>query len=132
MQMISPHRRASAITVFAFLFLALTVFGWGTVYKLSLYNPPGSRSTIMPAAKLLSQKERPSTAEVVERLLPATPIREYTDSYPAIIMIALMFGLRLVISIWIRVTTDHESLAQRFAHSSFFSFRPPPAYLPCN
>jgi hypothetical protein len=132
MRIISPHRRASAVTVFAILFLAFTVFGWGTGYKLSLYDPPGSPSTIIPAAKLLSQKERPSTAKVPTQLLPATPAQEVTKYYPAIVLVALMFSLRLLLSTWVRVTTDHDLLAQRSAHSSFFSFRPPPALLPSN
>src|ERR1700733_3020535 len=132
MRINSPNRRASAVTVFAILFLAFTVFGWGTGYKLSLYDPPGSPSTIIPAAKLLSQKERPSTSKVAAQLLPATPAHEPTKYYPAIVIVALMFSLRLLISTWVRVATDHDSLAQRSAHSSFFSFRPPPAYLPCN
>ena len=132
MQIISPHRRASAVTVFAILFLAFTVFGWGTGYKLSLYDLPGSPSTIIPAAKLLSQKERPSTAKVAAQLVLAAPAHEPTEYYPAILVVALMFGLRFLISTWVRVTAEHDSLAQRSAHSSFFSFRPPPAYLPCN
>jgi len=132
MRIISPHRRASAVTVFAILFLAFTVFTWGTGYKLSLYDPPGSSSTIIPAAKLLSQKERPATAKVAAQLLPATPDREITKHYPAIVMVALIFSLRLLVSTWIRVTTDDDLLAQRSAHSSFFSFRPPPAVLPSN
>jgi hypothetical protein len=132
MRIIFPHRRASAVTVFAILFLAFTVFGWGTGYKLSLYDPPGSPSTIIPAAKLLSQKERPSTAKVAAQLLPAAPAPETTQYYPAIVLVALMFSLRLLIPTWVRVTTDHDLLAQRSAHSSFFSFRPPPALLRSN
>ena len=132
MRIISPHRRASAVTVFTIVFLAFTVFGWGTGYKLSLYDPPGSPSTIIPAAKLLSQKERPSTAKVAAQLLPATPAQDISKYYPAIVLVALMFSLRLLLSTWVRVTTDHDLLAQRSAHSSFFSFRPPPALLPSN
>ena len=132
MGIIPFHRRASAVTVFAILFLAFTVFGWGTGYKLSLYDPPGSPSTIIPAAKLLSQKERPSTAKVAAQLLPATPAQETTQYYPAIVLVALMFSLQLLIPTWARVTTDDDLLAQQSAHSSFFSFRPPPALLPSN
>ena len=132
MGIIPFHRRASAVTVFAILFLAFTVFGWGTGYKLSLYDPPGSPSTIIPAAKLLSQKERPSTAKVAAQLLPATPAQETTQYYPAIVLVALMFSLQILIPTWVRVTTDDDLLAQRSAHSSFFSFRPPPALLPSN
>jgi hypothetical protein len=132
MRIISPNRRASVVTVFAVLFLAFTVFGWGTGYKLSLYDPPGSPSTIIPAAKLLSQKERPSTAKIAAQLVPAVPTQETTSYYPAIVFVALMFSLRLLISSWVRVTTEHDSIAQRSAHSFFFSFRPPPAYPSCN
>ncbi len=132
MRIISPNRRASVVTVFAILFLAFTVFGWGTGYKLSLYDPPGSPSTIIPAAKLLSQKERPSTAKVAAQLVPPAPAQKTTNYYPTIVFVALMFSLRLLISTWVRVTTEHDSIAQRSAHSNFFSFRPPPASLPCN
>jgi hypothetical protein len=132
MRIISPHRRASAVTVFAILFLAFTVFTWGTRYKLSLYDSPGSSSTIIPAAKLLSQKERPSTAKVAAQVLPATPGQEITEDYPAIVVVALIFSLRLLISTCVPVTTDDDLLEQRSAHSSFFSFRPPPALLPSN
>lgn len=131
MQIISPHRRASAVTVFAILLLAFTVFGWGTGYKLSLYDPPGSPSTVIPAAKLLSEKERPLTAKVAAHLLPTTA-QETTKYYPAVVIVALIFSLLLPISTWVRVTTNHDLLAQRSAHSSFFSFRPPPALLPSN
>ncbi len=132
MQINSPNRRASAVTVFAILFLAFTVFGWGTGYKLSLYDPPGSPSTIIPAAKLLSQKERPSAEKAAVQLVPVAPAQETTNYYPAILIVALMFSLRFLISTRIRVTTDHDSHSQRSAHSSFFSFRPPPAYPCCN
>src|ERR1700730_5394432 len=132
MRIVSPHRRASAITMFAILFVAFTVLGWGTGYKLSLYDPPGSPSTIIPAAKLLSQKERPSTAKVTAQLVPAAPVQKTTNYYPAIVFVALIFSLRLPISTWVRVTTEHDSIAQRSAHTIFFSFRPPPAYLFCN
>jgi hypothetical protein len=132
MRIISPNRRVSVFTVFAILFLAFTVLGWGTGYKLSLYDPPGSPSTIIPAAKLLSQKERPSTAKVTAQLVPAAPAQKTTNYYPAIVFVALIFSLRLSISTWVRVTTEHDSIAQRSAHTIFFSFRPPPAYLFCN
>src|SRR5260370_18840714 len=132
MRIHSQSRRASVITVFAILFLAFTVIGWGTGYKLSLYNPPGRPSKVIPAAKLLSQKERPTTTQVVEKLLPATPDHQPSISYPAIIMVALMFRLRLVVSACMRQVTIDDSLRHRTVHSSFFSFHPPPACLPSN
>src|ERR1700692_81109 len=130
MKIYSPSRRASVITVFAVLFLAFTVFGWGIGYKLSLYNPPGSPSRAIAAAKLLSEKERPGTTQVVEKLLPAAPDPRPLTSYPAIIIVALIFGLRLVVSAWMREVTSDDSRRQPSVHSSFFSFRPPPAFLP--
>lgn len=131
MQTISPNRRASTVTVFAILLLAFTVFGWGIGYKLSLYDP-SSPSTIIPAAKLLSQKERPSAEKAAVQLVPVAPAQETTNYYPATLIVALMFSLRFLMSTRIRVTTDHDSHAQRSAQSSFFSFRPPPAYPSCN
>jgi hypothetical protein len=114
------------------VFLAFTVFGWGTGYKLSLYDRPGSPSTMIPAAKLLSQKERPSTAKVDAQLVPAAPVQDPANYYQAMVIVALMFSLRLLISTCVRAIANHKPNAQQSAHSSFFSFRPPPAYLSCN
>ena len=40
--------------------LCMAIFGWGLQYKLSLYEGSKSISHLAPAAKLLSQKERPA------------------------------------------------------------------------
>jgi hypothetical protein len=42
----------------ALVFLGICVFAWGLRYKLSLYDPPHSVSHRMPAAKLLTGRER--------------------------------------------------------------------------
>jgi hypothetical protein len=42
----------------ALVFLGVCVFAWGLRYKLSLYDPPHSVSHRMPAAKLLTGRER--------------------------------------------------------------------------
>jgi hypothetical protein len=120
------------ITVLAVLFLAFTVLGWGTVYKLSLYDPPVSPSTNIPAAKLLSQKERPSSLQAVEGVLPAIPNHQPLSYSPAIMIVVLTFGLRLAVSAWMREIGMEDSRRQRSAPASFFSFRPPPALLPSN
>lgn len=52
------HRRISVWLSLAFLALALAVIGWGTGYKLSLYDAPNAVSHQMPHAKLLSKNER--------------------------------------------------------------------------
>jgi hypothetical protein len=46
--------------------LAFAVSFWGLHYKLSLYHPPAVHAR-GPAAKLLSQKERPSVGAQVEQ-----------------------------------------------------------------
>ena len=132
MRMNSKKRHPSAVNVIAVLFLALTVLGWGTAYKLSLYHSDGNSSSSIPIAKLLSQKERPSTTKVVEGFLPASPNRQPSSYYSAIIIVALMFVFQL--TFWgptLEVGLDN-SRKQRSAHTSFFSFRPPPAFLPSN
>jgi hypothetical protein len=43
----------------------VSVFAWGLKYKLSLYDPPQSISHSMPAAKLLSDNERPQALTAV-------------------------------------------------------------------
>jgi hypothetical protein len=132
MRINSPSRRASIIPVFAVLFLAFTVLGWGTGYKMSLYHHPGSPSLAIPAAKLLSQKERPTATRAAEGVLPATPNHQPSNYYPAILMVALMFVVRLAVSTWMREVAMADSRRQRSAHSNFFFFRPPPALLSSN
>lgn len=43
---------------FGLVLLGICVFAWGLRYKLSLYDPPHSAAHHMPAAKLLTGKER--------------------------------------------------------------------------
>jgi hypothetical protein len=50
------------------LLLSLTVFLWGLHYKVSLYYAQASGHAA-PAAKLLSQRERPQSVEAIEHLL---------------------------------------------------------------
>ena len=50
------------------LLLALAVSVWGLHYKLSLYRPAALRAR-GPAAKLLSQKERPTASAQLEQNL---------------------------------------------------------------
>jgi hypothetical protein len=65
----SPTRRKSP-ALLVFLLLGFTVFLWGIQYKLSLYRSEAVQRAI-PAAKLLSQKERPSSSvTLAESLLP--------------------------------------------------------------
>jgi hypothetical protein len=60
---VKTRRRYPALALAALLCLA--VFMWGLHYKLSLYHTAGSHQTA-PAAKLLSQKERPAASFKIE------------------------------------------------------------------
>jgi hypothetical protein len=52
------NRTGLRALAFGLMLLGLCVFAWGLKYKLSLYDPPRALSHQMPAAKLLSGKER--------------------------------------------------------------------------
>ncbi len=132
MQINSPGRRTSSMTIFAIVFLACMVLGWGTGYKLSLYHSRGDSTSVIPAAKLLSQKERPSTERIDEAPSPAVQNHQPSIYSPAIIVVALMLGLRLSVSTWMRKATMDDSGRQWSSHSNFFFFRPPPVILPSN
>jgi hypothetical protein len=56
----STNRHVLSWVSLAFIGLALSVFGWGTGYKFSLYYPPDSSVHLMPHAKLLSKNEQDS------------------------------------------------------------------------
>lgn len=66
------QRPAVRALAFGLVILGLCVFAWGLRYKLSLYDPPGAGSRHMPAAKLLTGKER--------RALPVVNIRPAAGS----------------------------------------------------
>ena len=132
MRINGPSRRVSIFVVCAVLFLGFTVLGWGTGYKVSLYHRPGGPSSSIPVAKLLSQKERPSTTQAAEGVLPLVPNHEPSVYYVAIIVATFVYGLRLSVSPRMREVALDDSCKQRSAHSNFFFFRPPPALLPSN
>jgi hypothetical protein len=51
--------RGSPALILMLASLCFSLFAWGIGYKLSLYKASEERRPSMPAAKLLSQKERP-------------------------------------------------------------------------
>jgi hypothetical protein len=59
------NRRRAVLLPLGLLMLSMAVFGWGLQYKLSLYQGKDSTSHQVPVAKLLSQKERPATGQVL-------------------------------------------------------------------
>ena len=123
----SPSRHASIATVFAIVTLALAVLGWGTGYKLSLYDPPGNPSASMPHAKLLSQRERPPAVEAVRELVPASQRTQPSIFNPGVFVVAILLGLAF--EAWFRAQTlaVAGTCRQVRFNSIFFSFRPPPS-----
>jgi hypothetical protein len=132
MQVMTKSGRTSIRVVMGIVFLALAVFGWGVKYKLSLYDPPGSISTHMSHAKLLSQKERPISSNnsglVRPSLLEAQPL----ISHPAFFIAAIVLVLRCTASIGMLSRAQDGNLYRRRCSfdSIYFSFRPPPAQFP--
>jgi len=113
------------------VFLAFAVFGWGVRYKISLYDPPGSVSTHMSQAKLLSQKERPVSSSNLDPVRPPLLQPQSSIAYPTVLMAALVLGSYFTVLLWMLTeATDHGSYRQRGSNSIYFSFRPPPALLP--
>jgi len=125
MRINSPNRRISALTGMGILFLAIAVFGWGVKYKLSLYDAPGSFSTHIVQAKLLSQKERPVRNSVVDAHA-ATPLPQSSLFYPVILAAAFIFRVGYVAPLRSTTIMADDSRRQCGASLSFFSFRPPP------
>jgi hypothetical protein len=132
MQVITKSDRTSIRVVMGIVFLALAVFGWGVKYKISLYDPPGSISTSMSHAKLLSQKERPVSSENLDLVHPPLPEAQSSISYPAFFIAAVVLVVCCTASMrMLTKAQDADSDRRRCSvHSNYFFFRPPPAPLP--
>lgn len=132
MQVESNKCRTSIRVVIGVVFLALAVFGWGVKYKISLYDPPGSISTHMSHAKLLSQKERPVSPKSLDLVRPPLLEAQSSNSYPSFFVASIVLVLCCTASIWMLTRAkDADSHRQRCTFNSiYFSFRPPPALSP--
>jgi hypothetical protein len=110
---------------FGLAILGLCVFAWGLRYKLSLYDPPGAGSRHMPAAKLLTGKER--------RDLPIVNSHPVAGSST----LAFLAGLLLVtFAVWVidsrpgsfsslRLSATRTTVPARTPRAGIF-IRPPP------
>jgi len=114
---------------FVFLGLAIAVFTWGLQYKLSLYDPPHSRSHQIPEAKLLSRNEQ---APLVESLFVIS-----TDAWPIMAQILPFTLLAFVLAnfrshgtqIFRHLGSEAKRpwrISSRPGLTAFF-FRPPPS-----
>jgi hypothetical protein len=103
-----------------FLMLSLAVFGWGLQYKLSLYQSKDSITHQAPVAKLLSQKERPATAQTLDAQSPEVPV------FTAFVLVAMASLLRLAATRYLRTGSIERSRPPRPPCLQALFFRPPP------
>jgi hypothetical protein len=124
-------RKFSELMALAAVLLGLAVFFWGLGYKLSLYDLPGSPSTHMAQAKLLSQKERPPAAQGLEQFSTKAP--QFPVVVIAVFLIAAACFSALSIQI-IRTLLASDVGLRRCDDflSTVFAFRPPPVSLQYN
>jgi len=68
------RRNGLRALAFGLVLLGTCVFAWGLRYKLSLYDPPRSAAHHMPAAKLLTGKERVEVPVLERFTAPGTAV----------------------------------------------------------
>jgi hypothetical protein len=131
-QLMTKRGHTSIRVVMGIVFLALAVFGWGVKYKTSLYDPPGSISSHMSHAKLLSQKERPVSSNNSDLVRPSLVEAQPSFFYPAFSIAAIVLVLCCTASIrMLSRAQDIDPYRRRCSFNSiYFFFRPPPASSP--
>jgi hypothetical protein len=115
----SGSRRAVLLPV-GLLMLSLAVFGWGLQYKLSLYQSKNSITHQAPEAKLLSQKERPATAQMLDARSPEVAA---LTVFAFVVMASL---LCLAVTCFLRTGSRENSRPPRPPCLQALFFRPPP------
>jgi hypothetical protein len=122
MKQLQKSRRKLTLLLACLVTLGAAVFVWGLSYKLSLYDPPQASSHQMPAAKLLSNRERPKTA-----------ISAFQESpFPITIASALLalFVPSLTENtqpVWILSSATRHRRQTISSTVPHYAFRPPPA-----
>ncbi len=118
--------RNSILTAIGIFLVALSVFGWGVQYRVSLYHAPSSHRTTIPEAKLLSPRER---TEADKSLPPSRPAPLSVEPVLFAIFAILLAGFAGG-KLEHRVEGSNEFLSGNRRHfgASFFSFRPPPSF----
>jgi hypothetical protein len=127
-RLLTVHRttRRTPPTLCLVLMLVFAVCVWGLHYKLSLYHLGVARAA-GPAAKLLSQKERPIASNCVDSMRAAFPQSYSSTLFPLFLFAASAAGSHMVLSYWFRaLTTDVDCRRPSCVSSSCFLPRPPP------
>jgi hypothetical protein len=110
------------IFALSILGLAIAVFAWGLKYKLSLYEVPPSHHVV--AAKLLSNRERPTDA--------AIQIERATRPFLAVLFAAFVLFASFLLelkyqSLWTIQRAANPQRRPSAPVSLQIFFRPPPA-----
>jgi hypothetical protein len=119
----SAGKRRAVLLPLGLLMLSLAVFGWGLQYKLSLYQAKNSIAHLTPEAKLLSQKERPATAQGLGARIPEM------SAFPvvaAFVFVAMASHLRQAAARYVRTGSMERSRPPRPPCLQALFFRPPP------
>ena len=116
----SSGSRRAVLLPLGLLMLSLAVFGWGLQYKLSLYQSKNSIAHLTPEAKLLSQKERPATAQALDARTPQAPV------FAAFVFVAMASLLRQAAARYLRIESRERSRPSRPPCLQALFFRPPP------
>lgn len=117
------NSRPALLLSMGLLMLSAAVFGWGLQYKLSLYKGKDAISHQIPEAKLLSEKERPATAQFVSvspSQLPAFPM------FPALMIVPAASGLFQAAARYIRTGSLERSGPPLPPCLQAIFLRPPP------
>ena len=72
MDIVGTSRRSILPLAIGLIVLSMAVFGWGLQYKVSLYPGHEAAAHEIPAAKLLSQKERAIHSETTAAPAPVS------------------------------------------------------------
>lgn len=121
-------RRVAHATLIPLLLIVVGIFVWGVRYKLSLYDSPVSPSRSVAEAKLLSPNERPGSVQTASQIRPQT--NPSSPLYSGILPIAVLCsGIVPVRISRANASTSQGSQSTDGRATSFFFFRPPPAFL---
>jgi hypothetical protein len=119
----ASRTRRAVLLQLGLLMLSLAVFGWGLQYKLSLYQGKNSIAHLTPEAKLLSQKERPATAQAFSDRSPVVPA---FPAFAAFVFVAAASLLRQAAARYVRTGSMERSRLPRPPCLQALFFRPPP------
>ncbi len=124
-----PTRKVKLLSIAIFLLLAGAVFGWGLHYKLSLYRTVEMRTA--PAAKLLSEKERPAAAQAAAEIDGHAPEAMQSGAPRPLAMLSAVLLLLAMPSHLLQSGTfaaQKRPLRRTRAWLLVRSLRPPPSF----